>query len=144
MISEKERRRETGSFDEPVVFADGQTWFLPRPRVRVRPKIVGGKVEAVRDHTLGPEYLELLEDYYRAQQDETEGAMDRFNAALMGLTIALLRSNYNLTDDELTGLIYFDYSYPPDPVNEEFRKSLVYICLGLPQKKTSEDGSSPT
>lgn len=46
MIDEAAKRRET--FDlaasAPVVLSDGQTWYLPRPFLELRPTFAGGKV----------------------------------------------------------------------------------------------------
>ena len=64
MIDEASKRKP--NFDErnaaPVVLADGQTWFVPKPWLEIRPVFRGGKpVSAYRVLTCGPELDGLVE-----------------------------------------------------------------------------------
>ena len=64
MLDEAAKRKP--NFDErnaaPVVLADGQTWYVPKPWLEVRPVFRGGKaVRAYPVLTCGPELDALIE-----------------------------------------------------------------------------------
>ena len=103
MIDEKALRKPT--FDEtnssPVVLADGQTWYLPKPWLEVRPTFRGGRaVESVPVLTCGPAFDSLKNTVENAEGDEiiTAGAT---------LTAHMLLVNYDLTDEQLAALLIF-------------------------------------
>jgi len=104
MIDESSKRKP--NFDErnaaPVVLADGQTWFIPKPWLEVRPVFRGGRaVAAYRVLTCGPELDGLVE----AMADCED--LDSQVTAVASLAAHLLCWHYELTDAELDGLLAF-------------------------------------
>ena len=132
------RRKEDFRADVPVILADGQTWFLPRPRIRLRPKIVDGKATIAQENSFGLEYMELVSEYYRTQADE--GNWNEWIVASFDLAVSVLLRNYELSPEEIESLIYFDFSEPPDPLSREMFETFRDVSLGI-QKKTSPDST---
>jgi hypothetical protein len=104
MLSEQAKRKP--HFDErnaaPVVLADGQTWFIPKPWLEVRPVFCGGStVSAYRVLTCGPELDGLVEAL--ADSDDLDAQV----VAVASLAAHLLCWHYELTDAELDGLLAF-------------------------------------
>src|SRR5262245_10936275 len=104
MIDEKAKRKE--NFDErnaaPVVLADEQSWFVPKPWLEIRPVFRGGKaVSAWRVLTCGPELDALIEAL--SECDDLDGQV----MAAASLAAHLLRWHYELTDTELDQLLAF-------------------------------------
>jgi len=143
LIDESSRRRPDARPDVPVALGDGQTWHLPRPRLQLRPAIVDGRFVARPDHNLGPQYLDLVEAYYRSVADES-GSIEDLAVAYLSLASALLLRNYDLTADEVASLLYFDYGLPADEANRETVEAVTSIALGRDSKKTSPATPSPT
>jgi hypothetical protein len=103
MLDENQHRRP--AFDEanaaPVVLADQQTWYLPKPWLEVRPTFKGGRaVDSAPALTCGPEFDALMQAVQDAQGDDiiTAGAT---------LTAHMLLRNYDLTDDQLGTVLVF-------------------------------------
>jgi hypothetical protein len=103
MIDEKALRKPT--FDEsnsaPVVLADGQTWYLPKPWLEVRPTFRGGRaVDSLPALTCGAEFDSLRDAVQTAEGDEIITA---------GATLAahMLLLNYDVSDAQLSTLLVF-------------------------------------
>jgi hypothetical protein len=128
----------------PIELMDGQTWFLPRPRLRFRAVQRDGKIEAGHEHSFGPEYLVKVEAYHSAGEDETPGSLDRFASALLDLSISLLQRNYDLRFEEAASLFWFEFTGDPDPKIALIQETFTRTALGIGSKKTSPDGSLPT
>ncbi len=104
MIDEKTKRKP--NFDErnaaPVVFADGQTWFVPKPWLEIRPVFRGGKATAAYPvPTCGPELDALIEAVADAEDRVAQVA------AVATLAAELMSWHYDLADAELDQLLAF-------------------------------------
>jgi hypothetical protein len=101
MFDEKALRKP--AFDEttsaPVVLADGQEWWLPKPWLEVRPVFRGGKaVDTVGLMTAGGEFDALKNAVHDAEND---GAI----VAAANLAAYMLTRNYDLADEQLSALL---------------------------------------
>ena len=104
LLDEKAKRKP--NFDErnaaPVVLADGQPWFVPKPWLEIRPVFRGGKaVSAYPVITCGPS-LDALVD---AVAEADDGMVQISFVA--SLAAHLLCWHYDLTDPELDQLLAF-------------------------------------
>jgi hypothetical protein len=104
MLDEQSKRKP--NFDErnaaPVVLADGQTWWIPKPWLEVRPVFRGGRaVTAYPVLTCGPELDGLVEAMAECED------LDSQVTAVASLAAYLLCWHYELTDAELDGLLAF-------------------------------------
>ncbi len=104
MIDEVSKRKP--NFDArnsaPVVLADGQSWFVPKPWLEIRPVFRGGKaVAAYRVLTCGPELDGLIEAMAECED------LDSQVMAAASLTAHLLCWHYDLSDKELDQLLAF-------------------------------------
>jgi hypothetical protein len=104
MIDEASKRKP--NFDArnsaPVVLADGQSWFVPKPWLEIRPVFRGGRaVAAYPVLTCGPKLDALVE-----AMAECEDLNSQVMAAA-SLTAHLLCWHYDLSDQELDQLLAF-------------------------------------
>jgi hypothetical protein len=104
LIDERSKRKP--NFDErnsaPVVLADGQSWFIPKPWLEIRPVFRGGRaVTAYRVLTCGAELDALVEAL--ADSEDLDGQV----TAVASLAAHLMCWHYELTDAELDGLLAF-------------------------------------
>ena len=130
MIDEKTKRRPT--FDEansaPVVLADGQTWWMPKPWLEVRPTFRGGRaVDSAPALTCGPEF-----DAVKKAVDDAEG--DDIITAGATLAAHMMLLNYDLADDQLGTLLVFR-------ANQTWLRDACAIANGATAPKASSAGS---
>jgi hypothetical protein len=121
-LDEQARRRPDFRGGVPVTLADGQEWYLPRPRKL----FVADDSEAgfrLR-WDLGDEYGRLFE---AARSIATFEDMVRAEFALAKY---LLRLNYDLDAAALGRLLVFDYADDPDPALERLRAELIEVTSG--------------
>jgi hypothetical protein len=86
----------------PVVMADGQKWYLPRPYVEFCPRFEGGRLVTIGAEThLGPEF-----DLLTAAAEPSEAGSVTYGA-LLDLGAFLLRWNYHLADEQLGQLLRY-------------------------------------
>lgn len=141
-IDEQSRRTERYSGDVPVVLADGQQWCLPKPRVRYAPKpMPDGNPGSVRRTSFGRGYDEALDEFLRSETDETEGGVMRQVNAHLSLASALIRINYDLTDDEVEDLVQLDFSADATPEDAALRAAFLEVAHGIAPKGRSPDMS---
>ena len=124
MIDEKSKRKP--NFDErnsaPVVFADGQRWFVPKPWLEIRPVFRNGKaVTAYPVLTHGAELDELVEAM--ADADDLNGQV----VAIASLAAYLLCWHYDLSDAELDQLLAFRAS---DARSTDWLRDVFKIATG--------------
>ena len=136
MIDERAKRKP--NFDErnsaPVVFGDGQTWHVPKPWLEIRPTFRGGKaVASYPVPTYGPEIDALLEAI-----SECEDMVAQITAAA-SLAAYLLRWHYDLTDEDLDGVLVFRTA-AEDPVC--WVRDVMAIATGRSGPKRSRAGGS--
>jgi hypothetical protein len=134
MIDETAKRKP--NFDErnaaPVVLADGQSWFVPKPWLEIRPVFRGGKpVSAYRVLTCGPELDELIEAM--ADADDLDGQV----VAIASLAAYLLRWHYELNDDDLDQLLAFRCA---DESSLNWMREVFAIATGRSGPKVSSAG----
>jgi len=116
----------------PVVLADGQTWWLPKPWLEIRPVFRGGKVVSTYDVvTCGPDLDEMIEAISEAET---------ITAQVVGaasLAAHLLRFHYDLTDEDLDQLLRFRLS---DPASLDWVKAVIEVATGRSGPKLSGAG----
>ncbi len=127
-IDEKSRRRPDFLPDSlGLTLADGQEWYVPRPRVAfvyADTELGFDRVtetgDAEFDHTLQDRV-----DAWRkaAEADDVPGVI----GAQLGIARVLLLRNYDLTTDELRGLVRFRFD-AEDPLRDD----ILAIAMGQP------------
>jgi hypothetical protein len=103
LIDEKTVRKPT--FDEansaPVVLGDGQSWFLPKPWLEVRPVFRGGRaVDTLPVMTTGPEFDALRDAVHAAEGDD-------IILTAANLAAYMLSRNYDLADEQFATILAF-------------------------------------
>ena len=132
-LDEQSRRRPDFVEGVPVALANGQEWHFPKPQVRIRPRIEGGKVLAVSgSFTHGGDYDKQLAAFHEAA-DGGDQAVQMF-----AMAVGLLSMNYTLSDDELGDLLSFVVG---TEAGDAMRQELVEVVLGTSPKLTP-DGDS--
>lgn len=134
MLNETSRRKP--NFDErnssPVVLADGQTWYLPKPWLEVRPIFRAGKAQkALAVFTNGPELDDLVEAIADADglRQQVVGAAS--------LAAHLLRWHYELSDADLDQLLCFRLA---DPASVQWVETAIAVATGNNGPKVSSAG----
>jgi len=128
VLDEKALRKPAFSEGHKVTLADGQEWTFPKPRVRLKPKIVDGKVEVGGGPSFGREYDDSLDVLFGAVDAEpVERLRIKFEMA-----VRLLRANYELADADLGELIVLE---PGDPASDERWEQLSNVLLGNAPKR---------
>lgn len=119
---------------EPLRLADGQTWWLRRPRLLTRVAVEPGTGRAYSRRApragdvLAP-YPDVLDDLARDRGD--------FLANVVTLALVLLRENYDLPDEAVPDLFAFDES---DPENVAMWRELGRIVQGIGGPKPRAGG----
>lgn len=121
------RSRRPDFLGGPAVrLADGQEWSFPKPMVRIRPRVEGGKVVAVAgSFTFGGDYDRKIEAYHSAADGSEQ------SVALMGMAVDLLTRNYDLGDDDLADLFTFTVG---DEAGDAMRREITEVVLGISPK----------
>lgn len=121
-LDEQTLRRDTFTLGEVITLWDGQAWHFPRPMVRWR--------HSYRNDIPDPEpYTSLGHDFdaaSRAVREAGEATADPIGLVL-GLAAAMLTANYDLTRDDLAGLLVYD---PGDPSNASSWREIIRVALG--------------
>jgi hypothetical protein len=123
MIDEKARRKAEFVEGYPVMLADGQEWWMPKPKFRFKPKFVNGRVEMTGGATFGPESDSELEILYGVVDAEA----GEFLRVKFALAVRLLRVNYELTDDEVADLVVLE---PGDAASEARWEAMTNALMG--------------
>ncbi len=124
MLDEAAKRKP--NFSErnsaPVVLADSQTWWIPKPWLEIRPVFRGGKAgSAYPVYTQGPILDALIEGVA-----EADTRMEQI-CFLASLAAELLCWQYDLVDDELDQLLCFRRS---DEASEGWTRDVFAIATG--------------
>lgn len=114
----------------PVVLADGGTWQIPRPLVWWIPSDGpnGFRTSATLDSDDG--YEKLLCEYLDLDPQAVSLGIE------FKLTTKLLRSNYNLGDDQICEILRFS----PEGEGERIRTDLMAIATGRGPKLKAAGG----
>lgn len=133
MLDEHALRQPEWKPGNPVKLADGQTWHIRKPRLRLHPVFVGQDA-AIQTSLFGPELDPLVEIISGvAEVDAHIWISARFT-----IVAKLLRENYELADADLFDLLVIDSE---DEANREMWKVLTGIARGegpKPMASTSE------
>ena len=124
MLNEESKRKPNWSErnSAPVVLADGQSWWIPKPWLEIRPVFRRGRaVSAYPVPTQGPELDELVDAM--AECEDRSGQV----MAAASLAAHLLSWHYELTDSELDGLLCFRKG---DDASLEWMKQVCDIAMG--------------
>jgi hypothetical protein len=117
----------------PVVLADGQEWFVPKPQIWFRPTgdALGYATEPVTgDGDFDDSFGRAWAAYQKAQ-DERGNVI----GAMFGVFRTMLLRNYSLSDEQLGRILRLKL-FEDDPV----REALIRIAQGLDAPKPSSDG----
>lgn len=151
MLNEARLRRESYDPEYAVKLNDGQTWYLPSPKIRVTPvRDADGKPGSREISGLGSEYVDRVHAYQRsvtAWQESSEGdtaAFDGMIAHQLDLAIALIQANYDIDYDQAAELIAIDFE---DSAQIEQLRMICRFAQGVSPKRLavgSSPGSEPT
>lgn len=90
-----------------IKLGDGQEWSFRRPRIRLVPTR-GESGFFVSKMKPAPGQGKILEEAFEAMWNLTDKAgLDMWNLRF-GAAVELLRSNYNLDEDQIASLLYWD------------------------------------
>jgi hypothetical protein len=118
----------------PVVLADGQTWYLPKPWLQIHAAFEAGKaVSTYPALTYGAE----IDDLITAVGECQDNAAVLCAAASLGAY--LLRQNYDLTDQELDTLFAFRLA---DSISWNWAKEVMQVATGTAGPKASSGGGA--
>ncbi len=127
MLDEKALRKPGFTEGHKIALADGQEWTFPRPRIRLKPKIVDGRVEVGGGPSFGPEYDDQLDAHFGAVEgDPVERVRVKFEMA-----VRLLSANYELEPENFAELIVLE---PGEPASDERWEQLSNVLLGIAPK----------
>lgn len=133
MIAIDEKSRRLPTFDDqesvPVVFGDGQEWFLPRPHINVFALFADGKARRETSNSFGQEFQAKI-----ARVDLTDEFAD-----VCDLAADLLRRNYDLPDADLSALLRYDSR---DEDSRSWMTAVYSVALGLDAPKAPAGGSA--
>jgi hypothetical protein len=126
------------NFDEdnsvPVVLADGQLWWFPKPWLEIRPQFEGGRATGnVNVLTYGPEIDALLAA--QAGCEEFEEQM----VAVASLAAYLLQWHYVLTDPDLDLLLAYRVG---DAASQAWVARVIEIATGHSGPKRPRAGDA--
>jgi hypothetical protein len=135
VLDETEKRKR--NFDQrnsaPVVLADGQSWWVPKPWFEVRPVFRGGKaVGSYLVPTSGQELDELVEAI-----SDCDDWVEQI-VAVASLAAHLLAFNYFLGDEELDQLLAYRAA---DAASMQWVRDVIGIATGTTGPKAYGAGS---
>ena len=134
MIDEPSKRREC--FDETnsvaVVLADGQTWYVPKPWLELRPGFHDGK--AVSAYTVLT-YNHEVDDLIQRLAEADNFVMQMSTVAT--LAAWLLQFQYDLTDADLDQLLAYRRN---DPDSIAWAKTVIETATGRSGPKVLRAG----
>ncbi len=127
------RRQEFQADSNPVVLADGQTWWLAKPTVSLKLRFVGGRSTGFQSRTnFGAEFDQLVSAVTSA-----DPGTDELYLAASNVAADLLARNYSLTDDDLGSL----FDFPDDSIGfMDTLKIAMNTARGLDAPKPSTGG----
>lgn len=133
MLSELEKRRPDYRGGVPVKLADGQLWAFARPEVVFVP--ADNEDGFDEDWNLGPDYRALI---VAAQNASDGGGIIKAELALARYLLCL---NYDLTTEDLRGLLRFSYGAGANAETLATMKAIREVIFGNSEvPKTSAVG----
>jgi hypothetical protein len=135
MLDENAKRKP--NFDErnstPVILADGQSWYVPKPWFEVRPRFRRGRAVA---YGLVPTSGAALDDLIEAIAD-TDDWIEQV-VAVASLAAHLLGFNYDLSDRDLDQLLAYRAA---DPSSAKWVRDVIGVATGANGPKVYSAGS---
>lgn len=120
------RGPESGA--QGVRLADGQTWYLPRPRIGVGLQFdAQGQTSLVSRCPDDPDYEHLFDLYFNS--DNPVAVIK----ATLDMAVLLLRRNYELTDEHVAALLVYE---PGTADGQAMMTALQRVTTGM-------DGAAP-
>jgi hypothetical protein len=127
VLDEKALRKPGFVEGNKVTLADGQEWVLPKPRIRLKPRIVDGRVEIGGGPSFGPEFDDKLDILFGVSDaDPAERLRVKFEVA-----VRLLAANYELKAGDFAELLVIE---PGDPASDERWEQLSSALMGIAPK----------
>lgn len=135
MLEEAALRKPGARLDVPITLG-GQTFYLPKPRVRLGLRIGPDGARALDERSdLGAEFDDVLRAYTESLDDPGDNTV----LAMFGVAVAMLRANYAIDDADLEGLLTFT---PDDPESMKVWQSIIATARGQ-SPKLSGSGDDP-
>jgi hypothetical protein len=134
MLDEAAKRKPNWSErnSAPVVLADGQSWWVPKPWLEIRPVFRDGKADgAYPAYGYSADLNRMIE-----RVAESELFVDQV-AAVATLAAHLLQSQYDLSDQDLDQLLAYRRN---DPESVEWTRLVIEIATGRSGPKVSSAG----
>lgn len=136
-IPEADRRRRNGLFEVGVCMADGQVWYLPKPRVR----LTAADNEDGYSATLSLKGADGFQALTRGLSDAEAMAPgpDRglsMIRAELAIGRALVARNYELTTEELATVLQFGDDPEDDPEGVALREAVLNLAFGIAPKRS--------
>lgn len=122
-----------------MTLADGQVWWLAKPRVKFFPRRDGAGELKVAARLVDADYMAKIERYFTTSADESD--VDAFLAAQFDLWATVLLWNYDLDDEAVGRLLSFGFD-AADEAEAETRRILTEVAQGH-GPKASPAGSEP-
>jgi hypothetical protein len=116
----------------PIVLADGQTWHLPKPWLVLQPIFSEGKPISVFPFLA---YGDEIDDLIVTIGEASDNAEIIIGVAT--LASWMLAINYDLTDDDLNGLLWVRRD---DLASWDWAKTVMDVATGRDRPKVSSDG----
>jgi hypothetical protein len=144
MPDETELRRPEFEDGTPVVLADGREWTLAKPRVRWVPDGSDRGCKVVLSRPDGGAFSRLTAEYDALWATGEPVAYHDLARVELGLGRALLLANYDLTDEQVGGLLQFSYDREGDPEGARIREEVTDVAFGVGPKPSAAGGGSPS
>lgn len=127
MLNETERRRADFAGGAPVKMADGQEWVLAKPLIQFAYSAGPLGFNVVLNITEGDNFNNLMQSVDTALE---AGNGDQIVGSQLAIGAALLRRNYDLTDEEMGTLLRFAYGETDGIEANERRLNVMDIARG--------------
>jgi hypothetical protein len=136
MLDEKALRSPSFTEGHSIVLADQQAWVFPTFKIRLRPKLVDGKIKVAYRALSGTAVDSLIETLFGL--DDSEG--DERLRVEFEVAIGLLQSNYDLTFEQIADLIEMEAG---SESSAERWSQIRNVVRGMPPKLTADTSDSP-
>jgi hypothetical protein len=123
MLDEQTLRKAPFAEGFQITLADGQQWWIPRPRGKFRPMFVDGAVKVTGGATFGADFEDDA-SVLRSVDVEPE----EYLRAKMSLVVRLLLANYILTPSEVSDLVEMECG---DPTSDARWEGISGALMGI-------------
>ena len=113
------------------MLCDGQTWFLPKPRIRFTRSDGDAGFRAVLSVSGLDRYQGLLDALSQTEEVSEAVRPAVLIKAELDVAWALLTHNYDVSEKEFEELVQFSYAAEgEDPQGEEMRDEIMGVAVG--------------